>query len=76
MDVTKKSIGVLIDQLITTNLLCFYEQEKIMEGTTDKEIAEAAKKTQMFNARRNALIRAIDEKLGEADFTLTEKTYG
>jgi len=70
MNITKKSIGVLIDQLITTNLLCFYEQEKIMEGTTDKEIAEAA------NARRNALIRAIDERLGEVDFTLTEKTYG
>jgi len=72
----EKSIGVLIDQLITTNLLCFYEQEKIMEGTTDKEIAEAAKKAQELNARRNKLIRGIDSVLGFEEDAPLEKTYG
>lgn len=50
-------------------------QEQVMRGITDAEIAEAAKLAQKTNARRNLLIRAIDERLGELNLTPLEKTY-
>lgn len=75
-DIAKKSIGFLIDELITTDMKCWFAQEMVMSGGgTDSEIAEAAKKAQRLNVRRNALIRAIDEKLGETDISATDKTY-
>ena len=38
-------------------------------------IAEASIKAQELNAKRNRLIRALDEVLGYKEVTLTEKTY-
>lgn len=76
MDITKKSTAVLIDELITTVIKCFMAQEKVMGGETDEYVATAAKDAQKLNARRNMLIRAIDERLEEAEFSLTGKTYG
>ncbi len=75
MDIDKKSIGVLIDELITTSLKCWFAQEVVMSSKDDKEIATAAKRAQLMNGRRNALIRAIDERLGESDISPTGKTY-
>lgn len=75
MDIGKKSIGVLIDELITTSLKCWFAQEVVMNSDDEKELAIAAKKAQLMNARRNALIRAIDERLGESDISPTDKTY-
>ena len=75
MDISKKSIGVLIDELITTSLKCWFAQEVVMSSEDEKELAIAAKKAQLMNARRNALIRAIDERLGESDISPTDKTY-
>jgi hypothetical protein len=75
MDISQKSIGVLIDELITTSLKCWFAQEVIMNSTDEKELVIAAKKAQLTNARRSALIRAIDQRLGEGDFSPTEKTY-
>lgn len=72
MDIGKKSIGVLIDELITTSLKCWYAQEKIMGG---EDILNSAIDAQRLNARRNALIRTIDERLGEGDISPTGKTY-
>lgn len=76
MDISKKSIGFMIDELITTSMKCWHAQEAVMNSSTDMEIANAAKNAQELNARRNALIRAIDYRLGEHNITLTRKTYG
>lgn len=75
MDIGKKSIGILIDELITTSLKCWFEQEVVMSSKDEKELATAAKKAQLMNARRNALIRAIDKRLGDGDISPTDKTY-
>lgn len=75
MNIENKSIGFLIDELITTDMKCWFAQETIMGGGPDGEVAEAAKKAQQLNARRNALIRAIDKRCGESGITLTDKTY-
>jgi hypothetical protein len=75
MDVSEKSTAVLIDELITTVVKCFFAQEDVMKGGEDAAVAAAARKAQELNARRNQLIRAIDERLGEAEYTVTPKTY-
>jgi hypothetical protein len=75
MKIDRKSIGVLIDELITTSLKCWFAQEVVMSSDDETELAIAAKKAQLMNARRNALIRAIDERLGESDISPTDKTY-
>lgn len=75
MDITVKSTGMLIDELITTNLKCFMAQEIIMNSTDEHAIAVAAKTAQQTNARRNQLIRAIDKRLGESDNSPSKKTY-
>jgi hypothetical protein len=74
-DVSQKSIGELIDQLITTSLQCWHAQEILMQQTDDATMAKVARQAQEMNARRNALIRAIDTRLGEADNTQLPKTY-
>jgi hypothetical protein len=74
-DITRKTTAELIDQLITTSLHCWAAQETVMTATDPVEIAKAATKAQQTNARRNALIRAIDERLGESDNTQLRKTY-
>lgn len=75
MDITIKPTAVLIDELVTTNLRCWFAQESVMCGETDEEIATAAKMAQRMNARRNMLIRAIGERLGEDEYSPVEKTY-
>jgi hypothetical protein len=74
-DITQKTVGTLIDELITTDLKCWFAQEDVMKETDPIKIAAAAKKAQETNARRNALIRAIDERLGESGNTQLGKTY-
>lgn len=73
-DITKKSTATLIDELITTSMKCWYAQEDVMSDGGPDKVAEAAKLAQITNARRNALIRAIDERLGETNTPLG-KTY-
>ncbi len=75
MDIKQKSIGVLIDELITTSMKCWFAQERLLAGKTDKETADAARDCQALNARRNNLMRAIDEVLGQGSISLTKKTY-
>lgn len=74
-DITKKSTATLIDELITTSMKCWFAQEDVMTGGDDAKVAEAAKMAQITNARRNKLIRAIDERLGESGNTQLTKTY-
>ena len=66
---------MLVDELITNNIRCWMAQERLMSSTADKDTAKAAKDAQRLNARRNALMRAIDEMVGQGDITLTEKSY-
>lgn len=75
MGIETKTPGILVDELITTVIKCFYAQEDVMQGDTEPGIAAAAVKTQVLNARRNELIRALDQVLG-ASGSPTSKTYG
>lgn len=69
-----KTVGMLIDELFTTNMKCWQAQEDVMRGGLDAATAEAAKRAQVLNKRRNELIRAIDQRLGQ-DGSPTGKTY-
>ncbi len=77
MDVRTKSIGFLFDQLITTNLRCWFAQEDIMNlDLPESTRLEAAVRAQAQNAIRSQLIKAIDEVLGEGSITMGgDKTY-
>jgi len=77
MEIDRKSIGTLIDELSIINIKIWFKIEMIMNGdSVMKELAKLGIDVQKLNARRSALIRAIDERLGEADISLTDKTYG
>jgi hypothetical protein len=77
MDIRLKSVGILIDELITTDIKCWYAQEDVMKNDhSPVKQATAAKRAQELNARRNQLIRAIDKALGQSDISPTDKSYG
>lgn len=73
-DITKKSTATLIDELITTSMKCWHAQEAVMGEADSDKMAKAAKMAQITNVRRNKLIRAIDDRLGETNTPLG-KTY-
>jgi len=74
--IAEKSIGFLIDELITTDLRCWFAQENIMNpDLTETERLAGAIRAQEQNAKRSSLIRAIDFRLGDGDRTQSEKTY-
>jgi hypothetical protein len=76
MDIREKTIGELVDALITTNLKTWFNQEKLMDTSlTESERLKEAISAQCNNKRRNRLIRAIDETLGQSDNSPQEKTY-
>lgn len=76
MGIETKTLGFLIDELITTDLKCWFAQEDLMNpALSDEEKLKAAIKTQETNSRRNQLIRAIDELTGHGNFSVTTKTY-
>ena len=71
-----KSLGVLIDELFTTDHKCWEAQDKIMDTSLSKEERlEASVQAHKLNKRRNQLIRAIDESVGQSETSVTEKTY-
>lgn len=72
--IDRKSFGILVDELITTSLKCWFAQENI-RSSDPVESSNAGKLAQRLNARRNLLIRAIDEKIGDSDISPTAKTY-
>jgi len=75
MGIENKTIGELIDALITTNLRCWMAQEDIMnEKLSQEERLSAAIKAQDQNAKRSQLIGAINNYFNETGFTAT-KTY-
>lgn len=76
MDITRKSIGMMIDELSIVNIRCWYAQEKLMnEFLSDKERLDAAILAQQANAKRSALVSAIDKALSgeESNFGKTYK---
>jgi hypothetical protein len=77
MDIATKSIGFLIDQLITTNLRCWFAQEDIMNpDLPESKRLEAAIRAQSQNAIRSKLIKALDTEFGEETITMGgDKTY-
>lgn len=77
MDVRTKSIGEIIDALITASMRCWFAQEKIMDQSlSDKERLDAAIRAQQQNAIRSELIRAINTESGQETLTMgTQKTY-
>ena len=77
MDIRTKSIGFLIDQLITTNLRCWFAQEDIMNpDLPEGERLDAAVRAQAQNAIRSKLIKALDIEFGEDAITMGgDKTY-
>ena len=76
MGIELKSTSFLIDQLITTSHRCWNAQDKIMdEELSDEERLKAAITAQTSNGKRNALMRAIDIRLGEGHLSPAEKTY-
>ena len=64
MGIETKTLGTLIDELITTNIKCFMAQEP----------GGDLKKAQQLNKRRCQLIQAIDKVLKQ-EGSMTDKTY-
>lgn len=74
----KITAGNLIDQLSIENIrIWMAEDVKRKERATDKEIADATRITNVANVKRNKLIQAIDESLGQDSFKQGDnKMYG
>ena len=75
-DITIKSTGTLINELITEMIRCYLAQEDMPYSETDEERAELSRIAQESNARRAALTRAIDERLDTEAWSMPEKSYG
>lgn len=76
MDASRLSVGMLIDQLITTSMKLWYEQEIYNKpGVTDEELGQAFRRIQKLNVRRNKLMNAIDKLIDPETFSTSEKTY-
>lgn len=73
-DISRKSIATLIDELVTASQKCWHSQEDIYHPDPVKAL-KAARNAQEVNKRRCDLMRAIDERLGEKNVTVSEKTY-
>jgi hypothetical protein len=71
-----KQIGELIDELIIINMKIWKcEDDKRNHEDNDKIVADACRKTNVLNPRRNALIAAINEMVGQ-DSVVGIKLYG
>jgi len=75
VNIIEKTIAELLDELITTSLKCWFAQETVCSESDPQKVAEAAKLAQETNARRNALMRAINNKL-DPENQILGKTYG
>jgi hypothetical protein len=70
-------LSAVIHDLAVVSLATWQAQEVVMSSSaSDRVAAEAGRQSQRLNARRSGLIREIDRLLGEADVTITTKTYG
>jgi len=74
MGIERKTVAQLIDELAIVNIRCWFAQEDVMKGGDDTFIADAARRAQQLNARRNQLVRAIDDYFGDEN-TPDSKSY-
>lgn len=71
----EKTLGEIIDSLITTSMRCWFAQEDIMnESLSTEQRLAAAIRAQEQNAKRSLLIATINDIVGHEGFTAT-KTY-
>lgn len=75
MGVREKTIGFIIDELITVSQKLWHLQDDMLLSEDPVVSSNAAKKVQQLNVRRNELINAIDEWAGEGSNPMTIKTY-
>lgn len=76
MTIETKTIGELIDGLITASLGCWHAQDDIgRSGASESEVASASIRAQKLNKRRCELVAAIDRRIGEKADPTTDKTY-
>jgi len=75
MRVDIKSAGILIDDLIVTNLKEWHIQEECKGDVSDEFKARAYERIQTLNVRRNLLINALDNLLSPDIASTTPKTY-
>ncbi len=76
MEIDIRSIGELLDLLVTADISTYLAQDDIRdENLTPEQRLKAAYRAQEGNARRNKLIRKIDERLGNADASPPAKSY-
>jgi uncharacterized protein YpiB (UPF0302 family) len=72
----KKTIGQLIDELSIVNIKIWMAEDiKRDPNATDKQIADATRKTNIANQQRNDLIQSIDEGLNVIAKGETQKLY-
>lgn len=71
------TIGNLVDQLSIVNIrIWMLEDAKRDIKASDKEVAEATRKTNVLNTHRNNLIEAIDAGLNKMVGADSSNTYG
>jgi hypothetical protein len=74
--IATKSIGELVDSLITTDLRCWFAQETLMDKSLSVEDRlAAAERAQEMNSRRTQLMMAINEFFGQEGISLATKSY-
>ena len=69
-------VAGLIHDLAIVSLATWQAQEVVMHETEDPKVAAAGRQSQRLNAARTRAIREIDRLLGEAQISITSKTYG
>jgi len=75
-DIELKTIGQLLDELMTASQRCWHSQDLLLnESLSEKDRLNAAITAQQSNAKRTRLIRAIDNRLGSEGSTNDIKTY-
>lgn len=74
MGIETKTFSMLLDEFVTNQLRCWFSQEEVMHAEGDEAVAKAAKTAQITNARRNQLMRAIDEYFSD-DSGVLAKSY-
>lgn len=71
------SLGEIIDKLITYNIKIYMlEDIKRDPNASDKDIADATRKTNILNSQRNNAINEIDQLIFGKDYQGTIKMYG
>lgn len=69
-------VAALVHDLAVVSLATWHAQEVVMHESRDDVAATEGRHAQRTNALRTKFIREIDRLLGEAEISITTKTYG